>query len=274
LNEWSTIGRIAASLIVSSIPPLRAFGLIIRALVTGLSDVEWAQEQLARAQAAVDAVLESSPSLTADIVAGYIPWIRARIAATAGEYESALRDTQAWLAIQAATDFYSTGAARATKHAAVCQILLGRPVEALCTIEWLDQFDFVGANSDDIQALSQLALDDVAGAENRVRVHAARAMTGRLVGEACDSALLLAALAHAEGDDDITRDLILHMGMGQEPANIVYSTHLAAELGITVEHAERQRLAIAYDTASAEGPSGSRTAMTAVRDELRRRHWN
>ena len=273
LNEWSTIGRIAEGLVGSSVPPLRAWGLILGALVTGLSDVEAAHEELGRAAEEVDRVLRTNPSLTADVVAGYVPWIRARISATAGDYASALRDTEAWLTVQTATDFFSTGAARAMKHATVCQILIGQTDSAAQTIERLDQFDFVGSNTDDVHALRYLALGENAVAEGHIRTHAARALTGRLIGEACDSALLLAALATADGDDDIGRDLLLHMGMGQEPATIVYSNHLAAQLGVTVEHAERQRLAMGYNTSSSEGPSGSRVAMAAVRKELRRRDW-
>jgi hypothetical protein len=274
LNEWSTVGRIAASLVRSSVPPLRAFGYVVVALVEGFSDVQAAHAQLRRAQSEVDEVLRTSPSLTADIVAGYVPWIRARISANAGDYASSLDDSEAWLAVQKATDFFSTGATRAVKHAAVCQILLDQPQAALRTMEWLEQFNFVGSNTDDIQALSHLALGELTQAERHVRVHAARAMTGRLVGEACDSALLLAALANAEGNDAIARELVLQMGMGQEPAMIVYSNHLASELGITDEHAQRQRFAMGYHSGSVEGPSGSRMAMTAVRDEIRRRGWD
>jgi hypothetical protein len=162
---------------------------------------------------------------------------------------------------------------RATKHAAVCQILTGRPTESLHTIEWVEQFDFVGSNTDDVRALSHIALGDLPRAEHHVRVHAARALTGRLIGEACDSALLLAALAHADGDDDVARHLLLHMGMGQEPATIVYSAHLAAQLDVSDQHSERQQLAIGYHMTSPEGPSGSRVAVTALRQELHRRGW-
>jgi hypothetical protein len=108
-------------------------------------------------------------------------------------------------------------------------------------------FDFVGANTDDIQELANVALGDVAQAESCVRAHAARALTGRLIGEVCDSAVLLAALAHTEGGDDIARAL--------------------------PDHAVAQHLPIAYHT-STEGPGGSRGAMTAVRNELRRQGWD
>jgi hypothetical protein len=273
LNEWSTIGDIASALTSSAVPALRAFGFILEALVTGFLDRKTAEQQLERARVEVEAVVAATPSLTADIIAGYVPWIGARIAANAGDYETALRGSQAWLDIQRDTDFYTTGATRATKHIAVCEILTGRPTDAFRTIEWVEQFDFVGSHTDDVRVLSRLALGDRSQAEHDIRVHAFRALTGRLTGEVCDSALLLAALAHAEGADDVARQLLLHMGMGQEPATIVYTAYLASQLGVTDQHAERQRLAIGYHTTSPEGPSGSRMAMTAVRHELQRRGW-
>jgi hypothetical protein len=274
LNDWTTIGLIGERLVHSSVPPLRAFGFVIAALVTGFSDVDAARDQLRRAQVEVDAVLRTNPSMTADIIAGYVPWIRARISATAGDYESALLDAEAWLTVQTETDFFSTGATRAMKHAAVCQILMGETEAARQTIEQLDQFDFVGSNTDDVRALRYLARGERAHAEGHIRTHAIRALTVRLLGEACDSALLLAALATAEGDVDKGRDLLLHMGMGQEPATIIYSNYLAAQLGITVEHTREQRLAMGYHTRSTEGPSGSHIALAAVRSELRRRGWD
>ena len=63
------------------------------------------------------------------------------------------------------------------------------------------------------------------------------------------------------------------MGMGQEPATIIYGARLASQLDIGDQYAERQRLAIGYQTTSPEGPSGSRMAMTAVHRELHRRGW-
>jgi hypothetical protein len=115
---------------------------------------------------------------------------------------------------------------------------------------------------------------DLAAAADLIRAHARRGLSGRLPGEVCDSALLLAALAHAEGDDDVCRELLLRMGMGLEPATVVYSGYLAAQVGVASEHAEQQRRALTYGVSSAEGLSGSRVAEAAVRRELTRRGWS
>ena len=73
------------------------------------------------------------------------PTADSRTGSVVDDYASALRDTQVFLAAQTTADFYTHTAARAVKHAAVCEILLGRPESALRTIEWLDQFDFIGS---------------------------------------------------------------------------------------------------------------------------------
>jgi hypothetical protein len=52
-----------------------------------------------------------------------------------------------------------------------------------------------------------------------IHAHATRGLSGPLPGRICDSALLLAALAHAEGDDDCASDLLVQMGVGLEPGS-------------------------------------------------------
>ena len=274
LNDWLTIEQIGAALTTSPIPPLRVVGFTVLALVTSFTEHETGREQLTHAQSELDAALVTSPGLNTDMAAGLLVWIRARLAAATGDYETALRNTQAWLTQQMSADYFTTGATRGVKHAAVCQLLLGEPAAALETVAWLEQFGVPSSNSDEIRALANLALDNAAQAEHHIRVHAARAISGRLTGEACDSALLLAALAHAEEHDDIARGLLLHMGMGLEPATVVYSTHLAIQLGVTSEHAERQQLTLGYSSTSEQGLSGSRMAMAAVRNEFARRGWD
>jgi hypothetical protein len=107
-----------------------------------------------------------------------------------------------------------------------------------------------------------------------VRAHAKQGLSGRMPGQVCDSTLLLAALARAEGDDDRARHLLRHMGTGLEPGVSIYSRHLADRLGIGTELAELQRRALTYDAMSRQGPNGTRLALTAGRAEIARRGWN
>ena len=273
LNDWTTFGRAASTLTTSAIASFRAIGLTCLAFVTALNDVERAHALLSQAQSELEIPLATNPGLYHGIASGLIPWIRGRIAGLSGDFETALRGTEQFLESSKAADYYTTAAARAAKHAAVCQVLLGDPASALRTIEWLEGFDVSIFNGDEIRALAHLALGDAIEAEALIRAHAERALTGRMIGEVCDSALLLAAYAEAEGSQDVARRLLLQMGIGKEAATVIYSGHLAARLGISVQYAERQRIALTYDTSSAEGPSGTRMAAAAVRDELSRRGW-
>jgi hypothetical protein len=86
--------------------------------------------------------------------------------------------------------------------------------------------------------------------------------------------MLLAALARAQGDDELARDLLRHMGGGHEPAAIIASRHLAAQLGMAAEHAEQRRHALNYDPSTPPGPLGTRMAAVAVSVELTRRGWD
>lgn len=274
INDWATFERGSAELATSPVRYLRAFGLAAHAYVTSFSDVEGAYAELSSAQAEIDAARAMGADLRTEIAAGVIPWIRGRIAGHHGDFEAALRGTQEFLESQKAADYFITASSRAAKHAAACQVLLGEPEAALRTVEWLESFDPSTFNGDEIRALAHLALGALTEAEVVIRRYAARALTGRMPGETCDSALLLAALAHAGREDDVARDLLLNMGMCLEPGTVIYSGHLAAQLGMALEHGDRQQLTLTYDDASPEGPSGMRMAAAAVRKELARRRWD
>jgi hypothetical protein len=89
----------------------------------------------------------------------------------------------------------------------------------------------------------------------------------------CDTVVLLAALAKAEGDHTRAADLLRHMGAGLEPGVIVMSRHLAEQLGFTDEHVELQEQARTYTALDPQGLNGTRMAADALRAELIRRGW-
>ena len=99
---------------------------------------------------------------------------------------------------------------RAAKLAAACQILLGDPASAIETVAWLESFDISTCNCDEIRALALLAQGDLTQAHDLIRAHATRGLTGRMRGQICDSALLLAVLAYVEADHDTARHLLLN----------------------------------------------------------------
>ena len=149
--------------------------------------------------------------------------------------------------------------------------MLGEPAKALETLNQLDQFDLTFFTGDDIRALAYIALGEHDQAKRFIRIHAERATKGQISGQASDSALLLAALAHVEGDSETATDLLLHMGIGRHAATRMFSTHLDARLGVATEHAVSVRQALTYDVRSEHGATGANVAMTVVRRELARR---
>lgn len=88
--------------------------------------------------------------------------------------------------------------------------------------------------------------------------------------EACDSVLLLAALAHTEGDDDTARRLLTGMGLGRQPATIGYSLHLAKLLGV---EDPRTRVSSQVDPTNSDGVLDAKLGLRTLRAELARRGW-
>jgi hypothetical protein len=120
-------------------------------------------------------------------------------------------------------------------------------------------------------ALAHLALGELDTARALIERHARRAITGRLSREANDSVLLLAALARAEGDDGMARQLLAGAGVGRQPATVRYGTHLAELLGIEdplTTWSGRD------DPDDPDGVFGAKLAIRTLRAELVRRGWN
>jgi predicted ATPase len=273
LNDWSLYERSARELTRSPLAETRAFGFLALGVASPFSDRATSNQQLARARAELTSLTSTPADVMNDVLAGLIRWAEGRVSAAHGDLEAGLEGILAFLATCRAIDYFPTTTPRAAKLAAACQILLGDPASATKTVAWLESFDISTFNCDEIRALALLAQGDLAEAQDLIRAHAARGLTGRMRGQVCDSALLLAVLAYVEADHDTARKLLLDMGLGLEPATIVYSSHLAAWLDVAAKHNERQRLAISYNAASPQGSGGTRIATAAVRDELARRGW-
>jgi hypothetical protein len=273
LNDWSVYERMGAELTRSPMAETRAFGFLALGVASPFSDRNTSDRQLARARTELASVTTTTPDVPNEFLAGLIRWVQGRVSAAHGDLEAGLEGIMSFLATCRAIDFFPTTTPRAAKLAAACQILLGDPAAALETVAWLESFDIPACNCDEIRALALLAQGDLTEARTVIRAHATRGLTGRMRGQVCDSALLLSVLAYVEGDHGTACHLLLDMGIGLEPATIVYSSHLAAWLDVAVEHDERQRLALNYDAASPQGISGIRMAAAAVRGELARRGW-
>ena len=83
--------------------------------------------------------------------------------------------------------------------------------------------------------------------------------------------LLLAALAHHDGDDIAARDYLRVAGIGRQPGTIAFGRHLARQLGIIDEYLAD--VASLDEPGNPHGGMGATRSMIALRAELTRRGW-
>ena len=93
-----------------------------------------------------------------------------------------------------------------------------------------------------------------------------------MISESDDSLVLLAALAHRQGADDLARGLLGSVGVERQPATIAYATDLATRLGVLEDLQERRRQVVVRMQGPAFAASWDRS-LAAVRAELDRRGW-
>ena len=67
--------------------------------------------------------------------------------------------------------------------------------------------------------------------------------------------------------------LLLDMGLGRQPATIIYSNHLAERLNISADHASAQLQALFAAPDSDGGPTGAARARKSLHNEIVRRGW-
>ena len=89
----------------------------------------------------------------------------------------------------------------------------------------------------DIEGSTRLWESDPSG----MRRSFAEAMVGRLSMQANETMLLLAALADAEGDQELAIELLLEVGPGRSPITIKYGEELAQRLRVGDAYAAQQR---------------------------------
>ena len=262
----------ARALTMSTVAAVRAFAWPMLSYVVASSDPDEARKLLVQAQTE-GASAGRSDGRTIDASAGLLAYIPAVLAASEGDHAMALRLAQQALAVEERSDYRTVLGLSATQLAAACHIALGEPARALETLTYLEPFDFTFFRGNDIRALAYIALGDHDQAQRFIRAHARQAATGQISGQTGDSVLLLAALAHAEGDSERAADLLLQMGIGQHAATRMFSAHLAARLGVASEHA-RLRREVSNDGPDEQAATDTTVAMIALRRERTLRGWD
>ena len=274
LSDWAAFNRHARELRGATNPVYRALGRGMEAWIAAHAAPDRVSALWTIAQTALDEAMQrgSRPDFNAD---ASLRGIRGLHAAYSGDFATALRELQASLAINERIDFFPASRAESTlRLAGVCQIILGMPTQALETVAELDAYGLAFFDGAEVRTLAHLELGDVGAAMHQLRIQVARGRTGRFPGEANDSVLLLARLAHAEGDIARARELLLQSWFCRTDATIIFSHELARRLEVSDEHERCQRQAVMFGSRGPEGINGMHLAMAALRAELTRRGWD
>jgi predicted ATPase len=275
LTDWDTYTEAARALTESPHSVMRALGHGALGVPIPFPDTDSGLAEIQRARAELAATRAADHDLLSGLVAATIRWVEARVAAAHGNLQGGLDGCMDFLAGCRDIDYHLTVTPRAVKLAAICQILLGNPAGVTGPISWLEELAPGVFKTEDIQAYALIAQGHLVDAEPLVRDQAKEGLSGRgrLPGQVSDSVVLLAAFAHAEGDNNVAADLLRQMGAGLEPAAMLMSHRLAERIGFGVEHADLQEHAQGYKANDPQGLKGTRMAADAVRAELTRRGW-
>jgi predicted ATPase len=276
LEDWDAFFEIGAQLAASPDPRARCLANAGMAIPTALYFHDATVELHATAAADLAIARESVPGSATEAAAATFLFARSVHMAYSRDYRSALQ-----LLVEGSPDLdaqhhVSTFDLTIRFDAAIYQILVGEPEAALRTLESLDlaQFAYAYGDHHDYRALAHLALGEHERAIEHLRAHAALAATGLRPRQSNDSVLILAALAHTEGDDDRARELLLDMGMGQTCATVAYSRELAERLAVGDEFRAREVFVTTPEALAEHGVLGSTTAARTLRNELARRGWS
>ena len=275
LSDWAVFVRCAAALVKSPTPLASAYGRIMQAWMACHATPDRAPDCLTAAQVAVEVAVQHGPARSAHVAESFLLAILALHATRSGDIVAALGHIRTSMEIERTTDFYSPHSMQAgPRFAAVCQIILGMPAQAIDTLAELGAYGSILNDGTDVRALAHLALGNIDAAMPYLRSHVANSRTGRFPGQANDSVLLLAALACSEGDTDLARELLLQSWFCRTDATIIFSHALARRLDVVDEHERCQRRAVTFGSRSPEGINGMHLAMAALRSELTRRGWD
>ncbi len=274
LSDWAAFNRLTEALTGSTNPTVRSFGRGGQAWIAAHATPDRALRLLMHAQTELDEAMQQD-SRAARCVEAWLCATRGLHAAYAGDFVTALGQLQTSLSIQEKIDFFpSNRAEMALRLSGVCEIILGMPAQALDTVAELDAYGLAFYDGAEVRTLAHLELGDMEAAMHHLRIHVARGRTGRYSGEANDSVLLFAALAHAEGDAALARELLLQSWFCRTDATVIFSHELARRLEVTDEHERCQRRAVTFGSRSPEGINGTHLAMASLRTELTRRGWD
>ncbi len=271
-QDWPAFLPMARELTTAPTAVLRSTGWAMLAWLAAFTDAEVSRKFLARAQAEYDDLDALAMEREAGVPFATMRWAAATVALHDGDYRAASEYSQPVVdTTDRAAWTYLT--LEHSSIVAVCQVLLGTPARALDTVAERDHYALDFFDGAEITSLAHLALDELDRARQTIRTHATRAATGRVISESDDSLVLLAALAHCEGDDEVARELLSSTGLERQPSTIAYAGDLAKRLGMSEDLDEqRRRVRVFLDEQALLDVS--QRSLAALRSELHRRGWS
>ncbi len=255
----------------SSVPYLRAIGLVFHGWAVSYSQPGRSKELVARAQEELDEARRVVPSRNTEIAAIYLLLLRAGHLCVDREYEAALRDGREATKIHRRLDYWAAAGMLPGGMEAMCLALLGQPEKALA-IDSVEEEEILAAlhvaGGDFNRVFAIVESGDLDEGTRRVRKIAVRGLTRRYAYEANDCVVLLAALAFAEGEFEIATELVLQAGTGSG-WSVIVADHVAGRLEVLDERKRR----IVESIRSRDTAHNTEQAAAALRTELDRRGW-
>ena len=273
LDEWSMARAIAAELETSSLPFVRAVGLVLLGFANQWVDPVGAAACRESASLNVAEARRSHPELNSELADLWLASVTATQAGYAGDLAKASNLAIDVRQRETANDYVTFLSVRSLAMSAAAQIIAGDIDDAIVTVDQLSDLNSAIGVGDDFRVFAHLSRGESKAAADLARLHAHRGASGQVSRECNDSVLLLAALAHGEGEVRRAKDLLMCAGVGRHIGTTILAAHLAEKLGIAGEWAASTRRAYEYTDADPEGVLGVALAMRVLLTEVERRGW-
>lgn len=279
LDDWTLVRELAQVTTASSDPRCRVAGFGLLGLAMYPFDRPVCEEHLRTADRclaeieAVAVVADENTDLNADLARLWLMTAKANVPDYFTDLADVWSQANEVLDVERRNGHVTFLSLRASATVAVQQILSGDPGAAIETVETYARLTSQATFGDGILVFAQLARSEVGLARDLTRRHARRGAEGMLSRECNDSVVLLAALAHAEGDIDVAKHLLVRAGVCRQLAVELLGSDLASRMGFAKENLEAQRTARLYSRDDEAGVLGVRLAMSTLRNELARRGW-
>ena len=272
LDEWFTVVDICKRLRASANAHVRTLGCAVLAHAYAVSNPTRSREM--RDMAVQTFATVHQPGVNTDIVHTDLMFVVGSCLEWEGDAAGALAAFDQASDIASRHDHVLFSSLMAHSEAAMCLLLLGEPKKALARVARLEGLAYALGGNQIFVALARLELGDVEAARKLIHDHAVEAATGRLSNKCSEALVMLAKLAHAEGDDATATALLSKFGVGRLPSTTQYARYLARRLGVGDQLAQNEQKVYTPQSVAEHGVLGIRRAMTALRVELTRRGWD